>query len=173
MPVFRLIILLRFGKNVFKESVVFASILTLIALTTGLFAAIPARAAADWSAHNPISIRAPRLRAMLSAPVVSGLYPVQIRKAYGIDSLNTSGAGKTIAIIDAFGSPTITSDLAVFNNQFSLARLILPSHTRMVPLRQILPGQLKPLWMWNGLTQSLLRLIFCWWLLWIPAAAHY
>lgn len=45
--------------------------------------------------------------------------PAEIRQAYGYSSTYT-GAGETIAIIDAYGSPTITSDLACFDQTFSL-----------------------------------------------------
>jgi subtilase family serine protease len=49
--------------------------------------------------------------------------PNQIRAAYGVDKLaklGLNGAGKTIAIIDAFQSPTIASDLATFDTTFGL-----------------------------------------------------
>ena len=45
--------------------------------------------------------------------------PAQIRRAYNIPS-NLTGAGKTIVIIDAFGNPDITSDLALFDSTFDL-----------------------------------------------------
>ncbi len=50
--------------------------------------------------------------------------PNQIRAAYGVDKLaklGLNGAGKTIVIIDAFQSPTITSDLATFDSLFGLS----------------------------------------------------
>ena len=50
--------------------------------------------------------------------------PTQIRAAYGVDKLasqfHLDGAGETIAIVDAFQSPTITSDLATFDTLFGL-----------------------------------------------------
>ncbi|HEX3778908.1 MAG TPA: S53 family peptidase [Pseudonocardiaceae bacterium] len=50
--------------------------------------------------------------------------PTQIRAAYGVDKLasqfHLTGAGTTIAIVDAFQSPTITSDLASFDTLFNL-----------------------------------------------------
>jgi subtilase family serine protease len=45
--------------------------------------------------------------------------PAQIRRAYNIPN-NLSGAGQTIAIIDAFGNPDIASDLATFDATFGL-----------------------------------------------------
>jgi subtilase family serine protease len=49
--------------------------------------------------------------------------PDAMRKAYGLfDLINAgyTGAGQTIVIIDAYGSPTLQSDLATFNNLFGL-----------------------------------------------------
>jgi len=46
--------------------------------------------------------------------------PAQIRHAYGFDELSETGAGQTIAIVDAYGSPTIQNDLNVFCSQFGL-----------------------------------------------------
>jgi subtilase family serine protease len=45
--------------------------------------------------------------------------PQQIRTAYGVPSALT-GAGETIVIIDAFGSPSIGNDLALFDATFGL-----------------------------------------------------
>ena len=39
---------------------------------------------------------------------------------YGVDQLSDSERGQKIAIIDAFGSPTIKNDVAVFDEQFKL-----------------------------------------------------
>jgi len=64
--------------------------------------------------------------------------PYQIRTAYGIDGLiaaGSDGTGHTIVIVDAFQSPTITQDLALFNSTFQL-----PS----APFTQIAPDGLTP-----------------------------
>jgi subtilase family serine protease len=45
--------------------------------------------------------------------------PNFIRTAYNIPS-SLDGSGQTIVIVDAFGSPTIQNDLAVFDNAFGL-----------------------------------------------------
>jgi hypothetical protein len=50
----------------------------------------------------------------------SGLSPAQIKSAYGFSTSATAGAGKTIAIVDAYDDPTAESDLAVFSSQFGL-----------------------------------------------------
>jgi subtilase family serine protease len=49
--------------------------------------------------------------------------PIQMRAAYGTDKLikaGVTGKGETITIIDAFQSPTITSDLASFDQLYGL-----------------------------------------------------
>jgi len=53
-----------------------------------------------------------------SAP--AGLSPQAIRSAYGFP--DEGGAGKTIAIVDAYDSPTAESDLNTFSDQFGLPR---------------------------------------------------
>lgn len=47
-----------------------------------------------------------------------GYTPSQIRAAYGLPS--SGGAGTTIAIIDAYDTPSIWSDLTAFSHQFGL-----------------------------------------------------
>src|SRR5207248_196271 len=59
-----------------------------------------------------------------AAPI--GLTPDQVRHAYGIDQAEYNGqvldgAGQTIAIVDAYNSPTIEQDLQAFDRQFNLA----------------------------------------------------
>jgi hypothetical protein len=58
------------------------------------------------------------------APLGACYGPNQIRAAYGIQPLlnkGVTGAGRTIVIIDAYGSDTIVQDLAVFNSYFGLS----------------------------------------------------
>jgi len=50
----------------------------------------------------------------------TGLSPATIKSAYNYSTSSTAGAGKTIAIVDAYDDPTAESDLAVFNSQFGL-----------------------------------------------------
>ena len=47
--------------------------------------------------------------------------PTQIRAAYHLPALyarGITGAGETIVVVDSFGSPTIRSDLATFDQKF-------------------------------------------------------
>jgi hypothetical protein len=58
----------------------------------------------------------------------SGYSPQQIQNAYGINgitfaggAITGNGAGQTIAIVDAYGDPTIASDLAKFDSEYGLS----------------------------------------------------
>jgi subtilase family serine protease len=56
-----------------------------------------------------------------------GLDPTAINSAYGYKTSATSGANKTIAIVDAYHDPTAKSDLDVFSKQYGLP--VLPTCT--------------------------------------------
>ena len=46
--------------------------------------------------------------------------PAQIRHAYGWDQTSATGAGQTIAIVDAYNDPHIATDLSTFDTQWGL-----------------------------------------------------
>jgi subtilase family serine protease len=50
----------------------------------------------------------------------TGYTPAQIRQAYGFAQQTGTGKGQTIAIVDAFDDPKITSDLDTFSKTFGL-----------------------------------------------------
>lgn len=50
----------------------------------------------------------------------TGLSPATIKSAYNFPTSSTAGAGKTIAIVDAYDDPTAEGDLNVFSTQFGL-----------------------------------------------------
>ena len=50
----------------------------------------------------------------------TGYLPNQITTAYGLTGNSLAGAGTTIAIIDAYGSPTLARDYSAFNTQYGL-----------------------------------------------------
>jgi subtilase family serine protease len=59
---------------------------------------------------------------------ISCYTPLQYHKAYDLNPLynrGITGAGRTIVIVDSFGSPTIASDVATFDAQFGLPPLNL------------------------------------------------
>jgi subtilase family serine protease len=56
--------------------------------------------------------------------LISCYSPIQYRKAYDLQPLynaGITGKGRTIAIVDAFGSPTIANDLHVFDQNYGIA----------------------------------------------------
>jgi subtilase family serine protease len=63
----------------------------------------------------------------LASPGMLGYSPQQIQSAYAVSGITFSGgsvagngAGQTIAIVDAYNDPSITSDLANFDSRFGL-----------------------------------------------------
>jgi hypothetical protein len=61
----------------------------------------------------------------LSSPGPSGYTPGQVAQAYGFNQIYfngiaRTGEGQTIAIVDAYNDPTISTDLATFDSQFNL-----------------------------------------------------
>lgn len=71
-------------------------------------------------AHPPAWVLGPVRATPFLATSPSGFSPAQIRHAYGFDQLTVTGAGQTIAIVDAYGSPSLANDLAVFCTKFGL-----------------------------------------------------
>jgi subtilase family serine protease len=103
----------------------------------GLSLAAPAVTAAAPAAAHLTSARAvpaighPILTKALTAPMsttdcqaqlgIACYSPVQYRTAYNLNPLykgGITGAGRTIVIVDSFGSPTIANDLHVFDQQW-------------------------------------------------------
>ncbi len=50
----------------------------------------------------------------------TGLSPATIKSVYSFSTSSTAGAGKTIAIVDAYNDPSAESDLGVFSSQYGL-----------------------------------------------------
>jgi subtilase family serine protease len=91
--------------------------------------ATPSNAAAQpQKVCGPAGVMMARCHALLSMNGVgtfatsspTGLSPATIKSVYSFTTSSTAGAGKTIAIVDAFDDPTAENDLAVFSTQFSL-----------------------------------------------------
>jgi subtilase family serine protease len=55
-----------------------------------------------------------------NASTPTGLSPSAIKSVYGFSTSSTVGAGKTIAIVDAYDDPSAESDLGVFSSQYGL-----------------------------------------------------
>jgi subtilase family serine protease len=100
-------------------------------------AVAPAASAAHATSVRPVpAIGGPVLTKALTAPIsttqcqvqfgIACYSPVQYRVAYDLNPLYSgqalhraiTGAGRTIVIVDSFGSPTIANDLHVFDQQW-------------------------------------------------------
>lgn len=70
--------------------------------------------------HCHVLVRTDRNGNPAATGAPSGLSPATIKSAYGFPTNSTAGAGKTVAIVDAFDDPTAEKDLAVFSSQYGL-----------------------------------------------------
>jgi subtilase family serine protease len=71
---------------------------------------------------------------------VCGYTPAQVRNAYGVTASGMTGAGQTVAVVDAYASPTMLADA----NQFS----------RLEHEPQFAPGQYQQFLPASGFTQA-------------------
>lgn len=95
-----------------------------------LAGSLPAAAAGDPFPHNYAIIRGLDGRQWrvalneglgpLASTSPSGLSPATIKSVYSFSTSSSAGAGKTIAIVDAYDDPHAESDLAVFSSQYGL-----------------------------------------------------
>jgi subtilase family serine protease len=94
-----------------KYSAVLAVILAAASALVPFGAAQAAYRFSDFQGKPPVHV----FRSAEKAP--SGVTPAEIKKIY---NLPASGGKGTIALIDAYDSPNMESDLAVFDKQFNL-----------------------------------------------------
>ena len=90
------------------------SMLVLVAVALPLTAQQP-----DGShifAYPPIRIMDPQP----STPGPHGLFPAQIKAAYGFNATPNQGQGQIIGIVDAYDNPNAEADLQVYDTQFGL-----------------------------------------------------
>jgi len=130
-----------------RASIGTALLVTAGLVVSGLIAAVPASAAAGPTAHritvhpeiSPAGTKAPNATFGCQTRPIDGsqgarcYQPAQIQNAYNITPLlnhGINGTGRTIVIVDAFGSPTIASDLQTFDATMGLPN---PSFTEITP----------------------------------------
>lgn len=114
-------------------------IATGLACATGALTARPSAAAAHpgWATGRPVPAVRPvpsvTTLARTGTPLptwkcvdwfaIHCYTPGQYRRAYGLGGLYSqgiTGRGRTIVVVDSFGSPTIRADLGVFDRQFGI-----------------------------------------------------
>lgn len=76
-------------------------------------------------ARAPLWARGASSATPMATTSPTGYTPAQIRHAYGFDKISGNGAGQTIAIVDAYGSPSLANDLKVFSTTFGLQQATL------------------------------------------------
>ena len=130
-----------------RASIGAALLVTAGLVVSGLIAAVPASAAAGPTAHritvhpeiSPAGAKAPNATFACQSRPMDGsqgarcYQPAQIQNAYNITPLlnhGINGTGRTIVIVDAYGSPTIASDLQTFDATMGLPN---PSFTQITP----------------------------------------
>jgi subtilase family serine protease len=130
-----------------RASISTALLVTAGLAASGLIAAVPASATAGPTAHritvhpeiSPAGAKSPNAtfgcqsRPMDDSQGPRCYQPAQIQNAYNITPLlnhGINGAGRTIVIVDAYGSPTIASDLQTFDATMGLPN---PSFTEITP----------------------------------------
>jgi len=96
--------------------VIAGSLAALLSLAVAVVIVQSAGAASDTHlAHTYFHLAHPN-----ASTSPTGLSPATIKSAYSFPTSLTAGAGKTIAIVDAYNDPTAESDLAVFSSQYGL-----------------------------------------------------
>lgn len=91
-----------------------------------LTSALPASAAPDptnpdqGTQHEHFANHPLRVLPQVTNTAPTGLSPATIKQAYSFPTSTLAGAGKTIAIVDAYNDPTIANDLSAFSTQFGL-----------------------------------------------------
>ena len=115
-----------------------AALVAVQAVSTGTASAESHRASVPAAAALPDLSRPINIGKQLPAPLttsqcqaeigISCYTPLQYHTAYDLNPLYSrgiTGAGRTIVIVDSFGSPTIASDIKTFDAQFGLPSLDL------------------------------------------------
>jgi subtilase family serine protease len=113
-------------SKLLATAVALASVVAVFAVGTGGAANDHAAAAAVCPAavvgfarcHALVSVDARGNPDASTSP--TGLSPATIKSVYGFTTSSTAGAGKTIAIVDAYDDPTAEADLGAFSSQYGL-----------------------------------------------------
>ena len=130
-------------SRIARLAVPVAAVAGLLAFqSAGVTVAAAGRLAVHAGVHGAVAVpdlsRPIDLKAQLPAPIsttdcqadfgISCYTPLQYHKAYDLNRLyrrGITGRGRTIVIVDSFGSPTIRNDVATFDAEFGLPRVNL------------------------------------------------
>jgi subtilase family serine protease len=81
-----------------------------------------------------------------------GYTPQQIRAAYGLNKVMFDGTGITVAIVDAFASPTLMADGNAYAKNHHLPKLTAANFTQVIPvgIYDVPPAQVANAYGWWG-----------------------
>jgi subtilase family serine protease len=71
-------------------------------------------------ARPPLHVNAGKPSKGSKPTAPAGYSPAQVRHAYGFDALTATGTGQTIALIEAYGDPSIQTELNTFCSTFGI-----------------------------------------------------
>jgi subtilase family serine protease len=120
------------GWGMMRRFLVLAGSLGVVAALAAPGGAAPPPAASFGLSHHQVCGAVPAGFARCHSDVVdhgktapnattpTGLSPGTVKSVYGFPTASTAGAGKTIAIVDAFDDPTAANDLGVFSSAYGL-----------------------------------------------------
>ncbi len=81
-----------------------------------------------------------------------GYTPAQIRAAYGLNKVKLNGAGVTVAIVDAFASPTLQADGNAYAKHYHLPKLTSANFSQIIPegIYNVPPSSVSNAYGWWG-----------------------
>ena len=86
-----------------------------------------------WGDHNATISPTPAPFDATMPYLNCGYTPVQMQQAYGANKVSVDGTGVTVAIIDAYASPTIVKDANVYFNRHGLPLLTADNFSQDIP----------------------------------------
>lgn len=102
--------------------------------------ATPSTACSNWFGQN--SDHVPAAYGKSTYPTyICGYTPSQVQSAYGRSTLmkngnKADGSGQTVAIIDAYGSPTMLKDINTYSKSYGLPAMTSKTYKEIVPTTQ-------------------------------------
>ena len=76
-------------------------------------------AAGHAACMSKVLVNSKGVRPMATAPLSTALSPANLRSAYNLNG--ASGAGRTVAIVDAYGYPNLERDLGIYRSYYGLS----------------------------------------------------
>ncbi len=84
--------------------------------------------------------------------LLCGYTPQQVRQAYGLNQVSATGAGVTVAIVDAYASPTLMADGNAYARNHKLPKLTASNFSEIIPqgIYSVPPAEVTTAYGWWG-----------------------